>query len=296
MAKEPQTNGPIFEFNAHSPLQALIGGLQLGQPQGRHQDRIIDCFDLIYVCQGTLPIQEEERSYQVTAPQTLLLWPHRHHWGTADFSSDLRLCWLHFTLGEKNEPTETETEDLLSLPQLADVMRPDVLEPLFRRFLDDQSSGRITPHTANLLLQLMLCEIADQRPIEFPQENAGGSEALAERTLACIRAYFHMPMTVTQLSKHLGYNADYLNRVFRQTYQRTLLEEINRTRVDNARHLLAHTSKNIAEITRDCGFSDVNYFSRLFKRHQGVTPIAFRRLEQAEQNKLDARTESRAEN
>ena len=273
-----------MELHEHSSLQALVSGLQLGEKGVRHQDRVIDCFDLLYVCQGEVPIEEEGREYRVNTAQTMLLWPHRRHLGTAEYARDTRLYWLHFTWDE----TSKSTDNLISVPQHADVMRPEILEGLFRRFLDDQKSGRLLPHMANLLLRTILSEIADQRSVESIDKGANGaSDSLAERTLAYIHAYFHTALTVTQLSNDLGYNADYLNRIFRETYQRTLLEEIHRTRVDYARHLLSHTPKDLAEVARNCGFSDTNYFSRLFKREYGITPTAFRRLDQAAQNKLD---------
>ena len=214
----------------------------------------------------------------------MLLWPHRRHRGTAEYALDTRLYWLHFTLDE----TANLSDNIISVPQHADVMRPEILEGLFRRFLDDQKSGRLLPHMANLLLRTILSEIADQRSVESTSKGANGaSDSLAERTLAYIHAYFHTPLTVTQLSNDLGYNADYLNRIFRDTYHRTLLEEIHRTRVDYARHLLSHTPQNFARIAQNCGFSDTNHFSRLFKRQYGLTPTAFRRLDQAAQSQLD---------
>ena len=284
MAKQRKTTGSILELHDHAPLQALVSGLQLGSKGVRHQDRVIDCFDLLYVCQGVVPIEEDGREYLVKTAQTMLLWPHRRHRGTAEYSLDTRLYWLHFTLDE----TSNSTGNLVSVAQHADVMRPEILEGLFRRFLDDQKSGRLLPHMANLLLRTILSEIADQRSVESMNKGANGaSDSLAERTLAYIHAYFHTALTVTQLSNDLGYNADYLNRIFRETYQRTLLEEIHRTRVDYARHLLSHTPQNFAQIAHNCGFADVNYLSRLFKRRYGLTPTAFRRLDQTAQNKLD---------
>ena len=265
----------------------------MGNPGVRHQDRVIDCFDLIYVCQGMVPLEEAGREYQVNAGQTMLLWPHRRHRGTAVYSPGTRLYWLHFTLGESLDETSESTDNFISVPQHADAARPEILEGLFRRFLDDQKSGRLLPRMANLFLRTILSEIADQRSVESIEKGANGaSDSLAERTLAYIQAYFHTPLTVTQLSNDLGYNADYLNRIFRDTYQRTLLEEIHRTRVGYARHLLSHTSKDFAEIARNCGFSSTDYFSRLFKRQYGLTPSAFRRLDQAAQNKLDRRDDS----
>jgi AraC-like DNA-binding protein len=42
--------------------------------------------------------------------------------------------------------------------------------------------------------------------------------------------------------------------------------------------MLIESDHNVEEISRACGFKDVGYFRRLFKRHEGMTPLAFRRL------------------
>lgn len=42
--------------------------------------------------------------------------------------------------------------------------------------------------------------------------------------------------------------------------------------------MLIESNRNVEEISRACGFTDVRYFRRLLKRHEGMTPLAFRRL------------------
>lgn len=53
-------------------------------------------------------------------------------------------------------------------------------------------------------------------------------------------------------------------------------------RIDHAHHLLLHSSKDLEDISDGCGFNDVSYFCRLFKRYKGLTPTAFRRIHKAE--------------
>ena len=45
-----------------------------------------------------------------------------------------------------------------------------------------------------------------------------------------------------------------------------------------ARKILASQNKTIGEVAAACGIIDVNYFSRLFKKHTGVTPTQYQRL------------------
>ena len=49
------------------------------------------------------------------------------------------------------------------------------------------------------------------------------------------------------------------------------------TRIGYARYLLLHSSQSVKEVALNCGFHDVNYFVRLFKRYEGTTAANFRR-------------------
>ncbi len=41
--------------------------------------------------------------------------------------------------------------------------------------------------------------------------------------------------------------------------------------------LLTETNRSVCEIAYDCGFHDSNYFSALFSRHFGISPLKFRK-------------------
>jgi AraC-like DNA-binding protein len=41
--------------------------------------------------------------------------------------------------------------------------------------------------------------------------------------------------------------------------------------------MLPEGIESVKEIAHECGFQDVGYFRRLFRRHEGVTPSAYRR-------------------
>ena len=48
-------------------------------------------------------------------------------------------------------------------------------------------------------------------------------------------------------------------------------------RLEHARDLLANTDLSVAIVGDACGYPDPNYFARLFRRHEGVTPGGYRR-------------------
>lgn len=260
-----------LELGAALSVRAANAGLFVSRGEGIHPDRVLDSHELIFVREGVLSIEEEGRGFEVGPGQSLVLWPGRRHHGTAPYPPDLSFYWIHFTA--ESGPDSTVPTTVL---QHATVGRPDHLAELFRRFLDDQEAGRLHPTPADLLLMLMLCEVSDSDGARAPVEN--NAAVLAGRAYAHIRTHFHTRISTASLARELECNPDYLGRVFRQAYGKTPTGAIHWRRLRHARRMLLESDRNVEEISRTCGFRDVRYFRRLFKRHEGMTPLAFRRL------------------
>lgn len=254
-------------FPSNILVQAHNGGLFLSRGTGTHPRRKLSSCELIFVRKGTLSIREEETTFQVEAGQTLLLLEGRQHEGTAPFPPDLSFFWLHFS------STHSLGHTLLTVPQHAVVERPNHLTELFRRFLDDQESGALDAFSASLIVCLMLCEVARSRAPLASSQSA--SLHLAGRADAYIRTHFHQ-LTASKLADALGFNANYVSRVYHEFYGKTPTEAIQQCRLRYARQLLLEPDTSIASVATACGFDDPGYFRRLFKRSEGMTPRAFR--------------------
>ena len=127
--------GNLLHLKAVLPVRAINAGYFVTKGKGRHVDRVMDSFEIIYVSAGCLGIAEEEKEYNVEAGEALILYPGRHHWGTRDFDSDLTFYWLHFYLDEEANRTG---QDIMALPQLIRIAKPEQFEELFRRFIKRQ--------------------------------------------------------------------------------------------------------------------------------------------------------------
>ncbi len=264
------------------PVQAGNAGLFVSRGQGRHPDRVIQTFELIFVREGVLNLEEEGRVFTVQAGETLLLWPGRRHRGASPYGPAVSFFWVHFTV------RAPAAEVTLSVPQQAAVARPDHLTLLFRRLLDDQETfgreraGReatgMQHLSASLTVLLMLQEVGGW-PEEGERPDAGsGAALLAGRAEALIRTRFDEPLSASGLAAELHCHPDYLGRVFRQTYHTTLTEAIHRRRLQQARTLLLESTEPVDVVAQRCGFSEVGYFRRLFRRQEGLSPRAFRQL------------------
>ena len=77
--------------------------------------------------------------------------------------------------------------------------------------------------------------------------------------------------------KEIGYTEDYVRRLFRDRYGKTPLQFLLSERIEYAKKLpdIYDRQMSIKEIAEMCGFSDPLYFSRMFKRAEGISPAAF---------------------
>jgi YesN/AraC family two-component response regulator len=72
----------------------------------------------------------------------------------------------------------------------------------------------------------------------------------------------------------------YLSRVFKDETGYNFTDYLNITRVEACKKLLSDVRVKLSEIPGLTGFEDQSYFSKVFKRHTGSTPLNYRRTRQ----------------
>lgn len=84
-------------------------------------------------------------------------------------------------------------------------------------------------------------------------------------------------LTLKDIARNLHCSTVTLTEHFRDEFGITINDYITKKRMDLAEKLLLTTDKPLREIASSTGFSDVEYFSRTFKKHHGDSPAAWRR-------------------
>ena len=87
--------------------------------------------------------------------------------------------------------------------------------------------------------------------------------------------------TVREYSHRLGVTPSHLAETVKEATGRTPGQIIRGAQTVEAKRLLVHTDKNVAQIAYELGFKDTAYFGRFFKREAAVTPGEFRRQSRA---------------
>lgn len=96
-----------------------------------------------------------------------------------------------------------------------------------------------------------------------------------KRVVDYIEANLHQELTLHTLAHLVHLNAQYLSRLFKQETGHTLTSFITIRRIEKAKQYFHHTKDTISEISERCGFSDPNYFTRVFKKYVGLTPTQY---------------------
>jgi len=84
--------------------------------------------------------------------------------------------------------------------------------------------------------------------------------------------------SVKELAERLHLSPRYLSDLLRQETGKTAMELIHISIITEAKNLLFLGENGIAEIAYQLGFENTSYFSRLFKKQTGFTPLAFRKV------------------
>ncbi len=76
-----------------------------------------------------------------------------------------------------------------------------------------------------------------------------------------------------------GYHPDYFRRCFKKEYGKSPLEYLTFLRLAQAKELLIQDDfVSIEDVAMRCGFSDSFYFSTCFKKHEGISPLSYRKM------------------
>ena len=97
-----------------------------------------------------------------------------------------------------------------------------------------------------------------------------------QKVILLIDSDLSAPLTLASLAAAQGLSEGYLATIFKRETEKTVSEYVREKRMKHAAHLLGTTRLQIQTVAMHCGIMDVQYFSKLFKKHTGKTPKEYR--------------------
>lgn len=92
-----------------------------------------------------------------------------------------------------------------------------------------------------------------------------------------IELNFSEQISMSEMAELAGLSSTHFNRRFKQVLRMTPMQYLRSVRVQAARKLLTTSSRNLATIAADVGYSDQSHLTKRFRELTGMTPAAYRR-------------------
>ncbi|MDM5330566.1 AraC family transcriptional regulator [Neobacillus sp. CF12] len=112
--------------------------------------------------------------------------------------------------------------------------------------------------------------------IEYENQNSYQVNLYIKQILSFLHQNYDCEIQVKDIANVVNLHPVYLHRIFKAEMGNTLMEYLTSLRIKKAKMLLAHTEIPITEISEYVGINSRQYFSTLFKKHTGKTPIDYR--------------------
>lgn len=94
--------------------------------------------------------------------------------------------------------------------------------------------------------------------------------------LSYVEEHFSENMTIEQMAELCFYSKSYFMKFFKESMGVSFVAYLNDYRLEVAARLLRSSNDNIIDIASRCGFDNLSYFNRSFKKKYGITPGKYR--------------------
>ncbi|MBQ9760691.1 MAG: helix-turn-helix transcriptional regulator [Clostridia bacterium] len=155
-------------------------------------------------------------------------------------------------------------------------MLDQAVDTLFDLLRDPAEHGELGVYSALYALMHTLYQVNAIEPSAHGHAQKKQLEQLT-RLLSQIEEHYTEHIDLGELARSAGINEKYLFRFFKAYTSYTPVEYINRLRVEKAAYDIRHRHLSITEAAYANGFNDSAYFSKIFRRFVGISPLQYKR-------------------
>ena len=105
-----------------------------------------------------------------------------------------------------------------------------------------------------------------------------GQNPLTLKITSYINTNFAKRITLDDIGRLTFFSPIYCDTVFKKDTGRSIIDYLISRRIDEAKKQLVSTELSLSKIAELCGFTDYNYFCRVFKKRVGTSPSAYRKM------------------
>ena len=248
------------------------------QPSKIHPIHSHKHYEIYFLTKGSRRLLFANSVYSVDAPAIVIIPPHRPHATEGGpferynvDASESALDPFQLDMIEDKQlrllkPTDKQAQVLIEL--LEEIKQIDPLKKhshiafnaLFSYYL--YLIGKLDEETENIIIH---------KPDIVP--------SLVLNIISYLKENFKESITLDSLSKRFSVSKATLIYNFNKYLHSSPVDYLINIRIQQAKSALTETNSNISEIAENCGFSNANYFSLMFKRRVGISPANYRKYQ-----------------
>ncbi|MGG3468439.1 AraC family transcriptional regulator [Neobacillus pocheonensis] len=110
-----------------------------------------------------------------------------------------------------------------------------------------------------------------------------GHSSVVKEALIYIHLHYHEAINLQTVAEKIGYNRSYLAKKFKDEMNISVIDYIQKKRVEEAVFLLEQNQLSITEISYLVGFNSYNYFCKVFKEIKGISATKYKNNKTADE-------------
>lgn len=297
-----------FELNPKQIPKVRLMNTAVIQPPFVHIRRKADEYIIYVIKKGEMYLKENGREYHLQVGDFLFLDTDYYHEGYK--ASHCEYYYIHFKQDSIKKVVDKKEEEYMKLIlsrhndslksdpfSYSTIERDTLLLPKYYHFgstgdfikvscLLDEAVKHNKNHMDNYkimcALKVMEAFIETYRSylLYTLQESASvmpKSYHKVQRLLEYLNSEYAVKITSGDIEEISGSNFDYINRIFKKMTNQTIFAYLNTVRINHAMELITTTNMKMSEVGQSVGFTDLYYFSKVFKKAVGVSPSNYNR-------------------
>lgn len=237
-------------------------------------------WEVLYVEEGNLCVIADGRVYHLTEGDIIFHKPMELHKFHVEGNKSARIFVVSFTLAGKDVRKLENVTIALSehqrkiLGRLFSYLRSIEEKKPLNDFFVGLRDGNIS-HAVSCLTEFFLLSITDEKASSLTSSSSPNA-MLFKKAVRFMEENVDSLLSIDEISKHLSISSSYLKKIFLKYAGLGVHKYFLKLKIIRASSLLGK-GMSVTEVSDKLSFSSQNYFSIVFKRETGTSPLAYKK-------------------
>jgi AraC family transcriptional regulator len=169
---------------------------------------------------------------------------------------------------------------LVGRASFRDPLLTQIALALWRELEQPTPAGKLYAQIAAQLISVhLVLRFTSSRSLlrAAPSVLQGLTDRQITQVLDFVLTHLNEDLSWERLARQIGFSPCHFARLFRKTMGASLHQVVLHQRIECAQRLLRETDMPLAQVASTCGFAHQSHLTRVFRKHLGITPRAYRR-------------------